>query len=871
MKKLHDTDTTFRHIPTEYDSCGLGRDDPVWLRYITESNKWDAQLVEGWNNFLMEGCKRLQKDHQETIAAGIPIIVNLLQAIATNQPPSMELNATLPLNDFKPKKADIIINAMLVKQWGEGYRHGHDLSTPCVQARVRQARYDELKRWRTEDVALALPVLMHTALADEHSPVQSLPCHQKEKNRSETTKPDDLTARALEWLIGHSQNKTSIDIAIRAISDPSLDTKLCKYLGKALLIRLVAQKFTAIFNGALEEGECDPSTIIIHDAQLKKAALYGQALTNITKHISIQTISQDVLKGSAARHHVDSERNSIALNKDQVIAVERGLFSIALSENPATASSGVTCLSAWYTSTNRSSQSREKWKSMLAQLISILSKTRQPGRNCPEPISIATNQAEPEGTAQKGKEKEENKGVTDLTMTLGAGMIDRTVNALLFELAYWRWDLSKQEKGEIFHPLLGLFSSSLLDGSSRPGMSAVLAVMGILFSENQEFLDDKHTTTEEHWVSASDYISDTNLEIDNTNQDISKEAGSGLIHAPNVKRRSLIAQKMARIISNNPDYLLKYADSLLLIGLSGLLDSISVLGLGSLTHQIVKIVTIQLNSMPVIFHSGPVLLPHILPPTTDLRSLMADAVTRCLSPSPFQGPLHPFQDEDKALLLECIWDKSYLLSEFGHQLLTPILQLLDLTSTPQLSGQCLNALNEYFFTNTNPKHDGMNTRTYRDPVPVDWVFFLSLNLPLKLAEIMKESEDLRSKAIATFDHFMQIIPSTSDYQGSKYAQDNPGNRISEVLIQMTRYGTLGAFAKGILHRRERQDQKMWRRLLIDLPEWLSREGGSDNSLLVTNLRQFCSENFEDPVLTTLAFGLNNELDKKFTDQSPSSS
>ncbi|CAE6488068.1 unnamed protein product [Rhizoctonia solani] len=198
MKKLHDTDTTFRHIPTEYDSCGLGRDDPVWLRYITESNKWDAQLVEGWNKgmdvillfaalfsaivttFLMEGCKRLQKDHQETIAAGIPIIVNLLQAIATNQPPSMELNATLPLNDFKPKKADIIINgawflsltlsvsvallAMLVKQWGEGYRHGHDLSTPCVQARVRQARYDELKRWRTEDVALALPVLMHTAL-----------------------------------------------------------------------------------------------------------------------------------------------------------------------------------------------------------------------------------------------------------------------------------------------------------------------------------------------------------------------------------------------------------------------------------------------------------------------------------------------------------------------------------------------------------------------------------------------------------------------------------------------------------------------------------------------------------------------------------
>lgn len=27
----------------------LGRDDPIWPLYVEEATKWDAKLVEGWN------------------------------------------------------------------------------------------------------------------------------------------------------------------------------------------------------------------------------------------------------------------------------------------------------------------------------------------------------------------------------------------------------------------------------------------------------------------------------------------------------------------------------------------------------------------------------------------------------------------------------------------------------------------------------------------------------------------------------------------------------------------------------------------------------------------------------------------------------
>lgn len=105
-------------------------------------------------------------------------MIDLLRAIAS---PNTAANITESSSaDFEPAASDVLINvawflsltlsvtvallAMLVKQWGECYRSGHDLTPPCVQARIRQARHDNLKDWKTEDIVVALPALMHAAL-----------------------------------------------------------------------------------------------------------------------------------------------------------------------------------------------------------------------------------------------------------------------------------------------------------------------------------------------------------------------------------------------------------------------------------------------------------------------------------------------------------------------------------------------------------------------------------------------------------------------------------------------------------------------------------------------------------------------------------
>lgn len=52
MFRQQHPNTISQHIPTAYDGCGLGRDDPVWPRYVAEAAKWDADLINGWNKYV---------------------------------------------------------------------------------------------------------------------------------------------------------------------------------------------------------------------------------------------------------------------------------------------------------------------------------------------------------------------------------------------------------------------------------------------------------------------------------------------------------------------------------------------------------------------------------------------------------------------------------------------------------------------------------------------------------------------------------------------------------------------------------------------------------------------------------------------------
>ncbi|CAE6476451.1 unnamed protein product [Rhizoctonia solani] len=873
-------------------------------------------------------------------------MVELLQAIATGQQPSSAVNITKPSTDFKPSRAAVAINtawflsltlsvsvallAMLVKQWGEGYRHGHDLSPPCVQARVRQARYDKLKRWKTEDIALALPVFMHTALglfllglvillhelnrtilalvsiivastfavylgttlmplfiafcpydtplssrrywASFRSLVfrlfssdyggganQSIPllkCQQEERSISESTMPDELTARALEWLIGHSQDKVTIDIAIRAISSTVLGAQIYEHLTQDSLIKLLAQKFTSIFNGVLDEEKYDPNVVVVEKSQLRKAALYGRALANITRNIKMQYVVYRDIQGYVTPKRPESQIANVTLMGDQVKAVERGLFLVALSEEPDVASSGVTCLSAWYTSTNRAAQSRDKWMTMLSQLIEILSDSNHRRRVYSEssahtPGLVTSNYHQPAQKEVEDSTSQENRQT--LTTVLESDTLNRMVYALLLELAHWRWDLSKQERHKILKPLIRLFSLPLLDGSSRSGMSAILAVLAILFHDHPEFPAETLLPTDGDWV----YLPAPGAEEGNLDLG-HKEIDSRRIQPSSSKRRSELAQHIARICHKDDEYMRKNTDALLFFGLAGLLDSISVLGLLEMTPQIVEIVTTQLNAMSGSFNLGPVLLPYILLPTIDTRAFMADAVTRSLSPSPFKGQLHPFPDEEKATLLECLWDKGYLWSDFGHQFLIPIVQLLHISQNERLKDQCLSALNEYCVAQLNPDQF---TNPHHDPVPMDWRFFFSLDVPYRLVEIMKDSEALRSKAVATFDAIMQIIPNTDDDVNLTELETDTRNQISAAITRLAIGNLLGTLAEVVLCRHGYRHVQTWRDQLMNLPDWLGSRDGEDFESVKTKLRQFYTENIrKSGHMTILALGLGGKLD-----------
>lgn len=201
-------------------------------------------------------------------------------------------------------------------------------------------------------------------------------CQREEKDRSEETTPDVLTTRALGWLIRHSQDKLSVDTAIRAVSNTVLETSVWKLLSQDSLITLVAQKFTALFNGALDQEtdelcsqnlvfsgssraletpaqESPQSPVVIKrttsvtpttpeasrrktgfadvytqvEEQIIQASLYGRALAKIVKHARLEPIgvAEDGVY-SYTTSASDGTQTDIILSKDQVAAVERGLY-----------------------------------------------------------------------------------------------------------------------------------------------------------------------------------------------------------------------------------------------------------------------------------------------------------------------------------------------------------------------------------------------------------------------------------------------------------------------------------------------------------------------------------------------------------------
>ncbi|KAG8701474.1 hypothetical protein FRC09_005344 [Ceratobasidium sp. 395] len=917
-----------RHIPTPYDGHELGRDDPVWSCYVKEAKTWDNDLVDGWNQgmdillrsraltafistysipsdvsktalsqaglfsaivtaFVIESYKSLQQDNAQVAAEGIVRMTELLQAIAAGE----RLNATNSTSaqpSFQPTSAAIVVNftwflslglsiivalvAMLVKQWGQGYRSGSDLAPPCTHARIRQSRFDMLKRWKTEDIVLVLPVVMHAALGlfltgllvflwdlnryiavpmmvvvsitftgyllmtivplqvafcPYSTPVTSrilwgylvwclwylffrsanptdrapeLPCQQKEKEISDKNAPDSVTGQALDWLITHSKDEAVVDVAIRAIAGAELSDDVWRLLTKDSLIILVAQKFTASFNGALDQ---DITTQLeMDDERLEIASLYGRALANIAKHKNPFDVRITQAQYSTFGPGVPP------LTDDQTLAVTRGLEYLASRREVSVAAFGITSVSIWYMFTG---WERAKWEGTIIQSFRII--------------------------LDRIKEN------TEVHPAALAGLID----SLPIQMSYWNQGLSKQEKRDVLLPLVELLR--LRDGWTdqlKEHISLVLAVLAISVNDYPDFRTIEEANYWEYTYDEYPGLVDAHFEAAVRIRDSSRISHNTNFHprsnpASNARWRMWRANQASRIYTIHPKLRKEHSEALFLLGLAGLLTSFGLLGLDDVSSHIASAVADHLGRMTVLNISQPISLPFVFPTAFDIRAYAVDQVMHKLRPSLYENQQGVFDDDSKAKLLASFSEKHQLWVDFGAQLSLPVIEMLHLTDSWRLQKQCLISMEEHSLT---------------DPFPHKWDLFSYHEIPHKLVQIVqKNDDDLPSRAMSSFKFLSQ-----------QFTVEHIKNRFSfpAILESLLHDELFETFVVDMVCRAPPDLMKVWRDEIVSLPGFLASDPDSEtkrNSL--KQLRQFCSKHpisdLETSWMNSLIIRLSNTV------------
>ncbi|CAE7071669.1 unnamed protein product [Rhizoctonia solani] len=188
-------------LPPDEEGAELSKDARIWKVYVGETDKWDAEMVDGWNKsldvllvfaalfsaisttFLIESSGMLKQDPNDVSAAALASISQLLVAITTNSSSDPTTTTTDESNsvdkEFVPSWVAVVVNtlwflslalsisasflAMLAKDWCHSFiahRTGHHRD----QAHRRQRKWTMIKGWKMEELILVLPSLIHLSL-----------------------------------------------------------------------------------------------------------------------------------------------------------------------------------------------------------------------------------------------------------------------------------------------------------------------------------------------------------------------------------------------------------------------------------------------------------------------------------------------------------------------------------------------------------------------------------------------------------------------------------------------------------------------------------------------------------------------------------
>ncbi|KAG9089970.1 hypothetical protein FRC06_001280, partial [Ceratobasidium sp. 370] len=287
--------------------------------------------------------------------------------------------------------------AMLAKQWCYSYMSGRT-GQPHVQARRRQRRLDGLERWKMTEILAFLPTLMHCSLSltiylwnihttvaipvlvitaltvifyaattilpvgnaycpystplsryieatlrklltpFEHTPIaRPLFSRQHEIDASadlSSSLSDDLTSRALSWLITNSQDACSVDLALQAIAGADSGMTVQPLVQRGVVPRLVG-RFMSCFTIHPKTGY----TCLGRKASSEVASLYGRALTFVVSNAPDQAaVAGELRVASGTAQH------------KKVWSIDRGYSCLEeqfILKNPNISAFGAADMSKW--------------------------------------------------------------------------------------------------------------------------------------------------------------------------------------------------------------------------------------------------------------------------------------------------------------------------------------------------------------------------------------------------------------------------------------------------------------------------------------------------------------------------------------------
>ncbi|KAF8698913.1 hypothetical protein RHS03_07491, partial [Rhizoctonia solani] len=188
-------------LEPDEEGTEMGKEARVWKIYVKEADKWDAELIDGWNSKDSRGSEvmilmpiihcilpggavlgYLFGDSNAITVNALFTISQSLAAIANNVPGNTSTLASTASNlessPGSPKHA-VIINtlwyfslslsvatsllSMLAKDWCYSFganRTGH----PWDQALRRQRKWTMIEQWKMQELINVLPFLIHSSL-----------------------------------------------------------------------------------------------------------------------------------------------------------------------------------------------------------------------------------------------------------------------------------------------------------------------------------------------------------------------------------------------------------------------------------------------------------------------------------------------------------------------------------------------------------------------------------------------------------------------------------------------------------------------------------------------------------------------------------